>query len=134
MTANDTIVAHLPRLKTGNSPMVVTFAPTGVTHLLPSSLEQKRNKIIVDAVRTSPLYVGMRVKPSYKTVYEKEGTAIIKGIAKTYADYKGTLKDDEVIWPPNDNPMIVAAVYERSNELVNATINYFIPVGDSHDD
>lgn len=132
--STDMIVKDLPRLKTGNSAMVTLYAPPGVVHLLPTPLEVKRNKIIVEAVRTTPLYIGMRVKPAFKTVYEKEGTAIIKGIAKTYADFKGTLKDDEIVWPPNDNPMIVAAVYEQSGEVVNATINYFIPVGDSHDD
>lgn len=134
--STDTIVKELPRILTGFNALVKSYQqqPGPGVQLLPSSVDVARNKLIMDMVRATSLYVGMRVKAANKNDFYKHGYAIIKGLAKNYAEYKGNVPDKDVVWPSNNNPMIVSAVYEDSNEAVDATINYFIPAGDSHDD
>lgn len=111
------IVKELPRV--ADTPL-----PSPIV-LLPSSEETLRNNLIKELVAKSPLFIGQRVKPYDNTVFDTKGYARIIGIARTYGAYKGTMTEDQLKW--DGNPMLVAARYEKDGDIVNATINYFVP-------
>lgn len=111
----DMIVRELPRIKT--DPLPTT------TVLIPVSEERRRDDIIKQLTNNLNFYTGTRVRAVNDEDFAKDGYARIVGVITSYAAWKGTLKDDELKW--TDNPMLVAARYEDSGFVVNATTNYF---------
>lgn len=111
----DMIVKELPRICTTPLAAPVVLLPTGE--------EMRRNQVITDLLKTRFFYIGQRVRPKNEEAFQKDGYARITGIADTYQKFKGTLTKDE--WPKNDNPMIIAASFEKNGFNVNATVTYF---------
>lgn len=126
------ILMELPRVKTEDGPMIKQVVYTGnVKIIAPSPEEKRRQDIIRKLVLESPLYVGMRVKPGRQSTFAANGYAIVLGIARTYTEWLGTTKHEDAKWPKNDNPMLVHVKYEDNGNVVDATMNYFIPAGDT---
>jgi hypothetical protein len=125
------IMMELPRVATGQSPMLKAVVYAGnVPMIAPSADERHRQEIIRKLVMESSLYVGMRVKPARKSTFDKQGYAVVMSIARTYKEWLGNTKPEDAKWPKNDNPMLVHAKYEEGGNVVDATMNYFIPAGD----
>lgn len=127
------IVKELPRIATGDSgvvkkvTVVQSWTPTTYDVGYPNETK-RRNIIIEDMVRKSPLTPGMRVRPKDDSTYADKGAARISAIAQNYKEWKGNVADCDVKWPSGDNPTIVHAQYEDDNFCVEATINYFVPL------
>lgn len=126
------IMMELPRVATGKSSMLKAVVYAGnVPMIAPSADERHRQEIIRKLVMESNLYVGMRVKPARKSTFDKQGYAVIIGIARNYKEWLGNTKHEDAKWPKSDNPMLVHVKYEESGDVVDATMNYFIPAGDA---
>ena len=116
----DIIVKDLPRICTTELEKPL---------LLVDNIEsQRRNNIILSLVAQSFFYTGQAVRAKNDVDFARDGAARIVGVCTNYKAFLGTEKEADVQWPDNDNPMIVAARYDKSGQVVNATTNYFRPL------
>jgi hypothetical protein len=113
----DMIVKELPRICTSvlEKPLL----------LIDNTEYHRRDCVIKNLVATSYFYTGQSVRAVDDAAFARDGLARIIGSASTYKAFVGTEKESDVKWPLDDNPMIVAARYEKSGQVVNATTNYF---------
>lgn len=127
------IVKDLPRIATGDGPMIkkampmttVYYPQKGTTNYSVSE-EYTRDNLIRKLAMETPLRVGMRVRAADDDLFKAEGFGTVIGLCKTYKDYRGNTKHEDVKWPESGNPMIVDVKYDNGM-VVHATINYFIP-------
>ena len=113
----DMIVKDLPRICTTELEKPL---------LLVDLEAQRRDNVIKALVAKAFFYTGQSVRAHNESDFARDGPARIIGIAGSYKAFIGT--DKEADWPNDDNPMIVAARYEKSGQVVNATTNYFRPM------
>jgi hypothetical protein len=120
---------HLDRVAVGDSPMIagkvtVYSPPAKLYPYKQDPEEQRRNLIIARLIKECPFSVGDIVRPANAETFATLGLYRITGLALSYAQYKGSSKEDD--WPSNDNPMIVGAVCIKDGTNIFATTNYFV--------
>lgn len=113
----DMIVKELPRLGTAPLPAAVI--------ILPTAEENRRDARIRELLRESAIWIGQKVRPADDDEFNKSGHAYIIGLARSYKEWIGSNAENAKEW--SENPLIVAARYDKNSFVVNATVNYFKP-------